>query len=89
MARLFICLLCAGLVSACAPAPQIASAPTAARAADAPALMPLDPLLARATAGPADPTATLTARAAGLRARAARLRGPLAGPRAPRRAALP
>ncbi len=47
-------------------------------AADYPELVPLEPLLAQASAGRIDPVATqsgLTGRVAGLRARAARLRG--------------
>ena len=46
--------------------------------AEYPALVPLDPLLATATAGRVDPVQTetaLIARVAGLRARAAQLRG--------------
>tara|TARA_R110000787_G_scaffold248421_2_gene353967 strand:+ start:2643 stop:3017 length:375 start_codon:yes stop_codon:yes gene_type:complete len=66
-------------LSACTQFPALDRTITPAlENADYPALVPIDPLLASATAGRVDAAQTeaaLAARVAGLRARAARLRG--------------
>ena len=73
-----LAILCAALAG-CTQFPALDRTITPElEAAPFPALVPLDPLLARATAGRVDPVATETAvaaRVARLRARAARLRG--------------
>lgn len=67
------------LTAACTQFPALDSRATPELlAADYPALVPIDPLLATATAGQIDTVKTetaLTGRVAGLQARAARLRG--------------
>lgn len=71
-----LCLALA-LFTACSPAPQIGQPlSNTARAADYPAILPLDGLLAQQNAAPDIPTLTapLSGRAAALRARAASLR---------------
>ena len=76
-----VVLLLSACLTACAPLPDFAEFPQAAGAA-APALLPLDQLLAAADA-PAvaeSRAASLTARAARLRARAALMRGPVMDP---------
>lgn len=79
MARAILPALMALALTACTQFPELDSTITPAlEAADYPALVPVDPLLAQATAGRADPQQTeaaLLARVARLRARAARLRG--------------
>tara|TARA_R110002049_G_scaffold23781_7_gene84834 strand:- start:50836 stop:51141 length:306 start_codon:yes stop_codon:yes gene_type:complete len=72
-------LLTLGSLTACTQFPALdATITPELEAADYPALVPLDPLLAQAEAGRIDPVQTeaaLSARVARLRARAARLRG--------------
>lgn len=74
------CLACAALaVGGCTQFPDLEHTQDAATArADYPALIPIEPLLARAEApgpDPAESQAQIDARLAGLRARADRLRG--------------
>lgn len=65
------------LLAGCTPAPRIPGAPVSGAPSDAPALVPVQQILAQggATSGRTAPDAGLAARAAALRARAARLRG--------------
>lgn len=81
--RLIVLIAMTGL-AACADVPQLDDRiGEAARAADYPTLLPLDPLLAAAaaneTAGQITPAsvAAFDSRIATLRARAARIRGPV------------
>lgn len=80
MLRVLSVLALLGL-SACAEVPQLAAPPLAP--GPAPAILPLEPLLAQIPAPgqvvPVDPGG-LTARAARLRARGAAMRGPVADP---------
>ncbi|MGJ8544865.1 MAG: hypothetical protein ACSHWZ_05425 [Sulfitobacter sp.] len=72
-------LICTALVAGCTQFPELDRTITPQMAAqDFPALVPIEPLLAKATANQRDPAATqagLQSRVAGLRARAAALRG--------------
>ncbi|MBQ0803834.1 MULTISPECIES: hypothetical protein [unclassified Sulfitobacter] len=74
-----LCALALLLPAACTQFPALDSRATPEMlAAQYPALVPVDPLLAQATAGQVDTGQTeqaLAARVAGLQARAARLRG--------------
>ncbi len=76
---LFIAFVVPLALSACTQFPALdRTVPTHLENADYPELVPVDPLLARATGGRIDPDQTeavLKARVARLRARAARLRG--------------
>ncbi|MGC1506571.1 MAG: hypothetical protein WA782_20840 [Sulfitobacter sp.] len=75
---LSLCLI-AATVTGCTQFPELDHTQTAAlEAADYPALVPIEPLLARATAPGPDPVETennLNNRLAGLRARANAMRG--------------
>ncbi len=79
--RLSLCLITPVLLGACTQFPALDRTLTPAlEAADYPALVPLEPLLAQATAGQVDAAqtkSTLTSRVSRLRARAASLRNPV------------
>ncbi len=79
LALLWSLPLAALSLAACTQFPDLDRTQTAAlEAADYPALVPMEPLLARAAAPGADPVqteTTLTARVAGLRGRANAMRG--------------
>ena len=81
MHRLFPCCLALSVLGACTDFPALDRTITPQMEAAAyPALVPIEPLLAQATAGRVDAArteASLNARLARLRNRAAALRGPL------------
>ena len=83
MTRHLIFLAISVGLGACTQFPELDRTISAeVEAADYPALVPLEPLLTRATADRTDAAATetqLQSRLAGLRARAARLGGPVIG----------